>query len=341
MALQKKDVLSSLRLLVADADPHVAPVLLRTLQNMGFRRVDLVNNGQEALNYVSNHFTDLLITEWQMNPMNGLELISELRTAENSPNRTVPVIMLTARAEKKDVEQARDAGITEFVIKPFTARTVFDRIQQLVDNPRSFVVAPTYVGPERRRRNASVEGNRRKLEPKPAADADLVRHNYFDTPHIIPADFVLRKKIGITGSIASIITPDVLKKAQVTIDSARDDSQKWIKDDIVQLEKQYAFMAEHPSLAVLEKMKELSLSVKSRGGTFGYMLPSNVAQLLYRFLLNHYRPGDAFHDVVVLKHIQALKVVFANAIGGDDSTFATALVNELRELSFRAFSRSV
>jgi DNA-binding response OmpR family regulator len=65
----------------------------------------------------------------------------------------VPIIMITGHTEKHQVEAARDAGITEFLIKPITAQSLFSRITEVVERPRAFVRCESYFGPDRRRRN--------------------------------------------------------------------------------------------------------------------------------------------------------------------------------------------
>ncbi len=84
--------------------------------------------------------------------MDGLEFVRLLRTDTNSPNPFVPVIMLTAHTEAKRVVEARDAGVTEFLAKPISAHQLYSRIRAIIEHPRPFVRAKSYVGPDRRRR---------------------------------------------------------------------------------------------------------------------------------------------------------------------------------------------
>jgi two-component system chemotaxis response regulator CheY len=87
-----------------------------------------------------------------MKPMDGLEFSRAVRTAENSPNPFLPIIMITGHTEKHQVEAARDAGVTEFLVKPITAQSLFSRIAEIVERPRAFVRCEAYFGPDRRRR---------------------------------------------------------------------------------------------------------------------------------------------------------------------------------------------
>ena len=68
--------------------------------------------------------------------------------------------MLTGRAEQADVATARDTGINEYVVKPFSAQTIYDRLERIIEKPRNFVAAPTFVGP-----TDGTEANHRQALP--------------------------------------------------------------------------------------------------------------------------------------------------------------------------------
>lgn len=107
---------------------------------------------------------DLIILDWLSDPDNGLALTKQIRNDPKSPNPFVPIIMMTGYSQKKRVVMARDSGITEFLVKPFTAKTLYNRIEQIVEKPRQFVKAPEYFGPERRRRADDYQGTERREE---------------------------------------------------------------------------------------------------------------------------------------------------------------------------------
>ncbi len=88
-----------------------------------------------------------------MSPVDGVEFTRLVRQAADSPNPFLPIIMLTGHAEKSRVMEARDAGVTEFVVKPVTARAVLDRLNAVIFHARPFVRTSEYFGPCRRRRD--------------------------------------------------------------------------------------------------------------------------------------------------------------------------------------------
>lgn len=87
-----------------------------------------------------------------MKPMSGLEFIRMVRADRNSSTAYIPIIMLTAYSNQKDVIAARDSGVSDYLIKPYSVRTLVDRILHVIDYPRPFVHCDSYRGPDRRRR---------------------------------------------------------------------------------------------------------------------------------------------------------------------------------------------
>lgn len=148
--------IADIRVLIADDDRRIALIVRQVLESLGFKEISTAKDGESALALLNSDRVDMLITDWQMTPMDGISLIKHLRTSDNSPNRFMPIIMMTGNAEREHVEAARDAGVTEFVVKPFSAKTLCDRILLLIDNPRSFIRSKRFTGPDRRRRSTTA-----------------------------------------------------------------------------------------------------------------------------------------------------------------------------------------
>ena len=102
----------------------------------------------------------------------GLELTRMIRQPNANANPYVPIIMLTGHSEKKRVVAARDTGVTEFLAKPISAKGLYQRILNVVANPRPFIKTRTYFGPDRRRNsNGGYLGPERRKGGK----ADVIR----------------------------------------------------------------------------------------------------------------------------------------------------------------------
>ena len=147
--------LANIGVLIADDDVRIATIVRKVLESLGFTTIHMAKDGTHALELLRTEKIDMVITDWQMAPMDGISLVKHLRFSDDSPNRFIPIIMLTGNAERIDVETARDVGVTEFVVKPFSAKTLCNRIALLVENPRSFIMSKRFVGPDRRRRQAT------------------------------------------------------------------------------------------------------------------------------------------------------------------------------------------
>ena len=77
---------------------------------------------------------DVLIVDWHMEPLDGLDFVRLVRTAKDSANSYVPIIMLTGYTEYRRVTDARDAGVNEFLAKPISAGALYLRFASIVDN---------------------------------------------------------------------------------------------------------------------------------------------------------------------------------------------------------------
>ena len=154
--------LRDVRVLLVDDDRRIANLVRSVLLGLGFQHVHVLHDGKEGITYLKDNQVDLIICDWQMEPVSGMDLVHYLRTVDQSHNRVVPVIMLSGNSEKPQVESARDAGVTEYVVKPFTARSLCNRIMTVIDHPRSFIIAPEFAGHNRRRKSVAPGDERRK-----------------------------------------------------------------------------------------------------------------------------------------------------------------------------------
>lgn len=125
------------------------------LNIFGFRTVHGADNVEDAYQLFQDFNHDLIITDWLMEPLDGLDLIKRVRNDESSPNKFVPIILMTGYSDQRRVENARDKGVTEFLMKPYTAKDLYARIVQIIEKPRQFVDTGEFFGPDRRRRKNS------------------------------------------------------------------------------------------------------------------------------------------------------------------------------------------
>ena len=144
--------LQSLDILLADDNPNMRAIVSTMLKSVGVGRVREVNDGAAALAALKDRPADLAIVDFKMLPVDGVTFTHLIRTAKDSPNPYLPIIMMTGHSDKRRVTEARDAGVTEFVTKPVTPQALLIRIQAVIMRPRAFIRGGDYFGPDRRRR---------------------------------------------------------------------------------------------------------------------------------------------------------------------------------------------
>jgi CheY-like chemotaxis protein len=166
--------LSKLSMLVVDDNTNMIQIVKTILKNFGVTRIFEATDVGEAFALVRAHPIDLVFLDYHLGFMDGIEFIRMMRTAPDSPNPFLPIIMLTAHTEQHRVEAARDAGATEFCAKPVTAAEIYRKIAEVIERPRKFVRAASYCGPDRRRHQVDFPGLERRRDRMAEIHADPV-----------------------------------------------------------------------------------------------------------------------------------------------------------------------
>lgn len=163
----------SLSILVVEDTVPMYKLIVGILHSMGIKKITVCDDGKKGFEKFCRENNDIVLTDWQMDGHDGLELTRNIRKSAQSPNRMAPVIMLTGYSALPRVQTARDAGVTEFIVKPFTAHDMIRRIAHVVNNPRDFVESQDFFGPDRRRRTHvhTFVGPYRRADDKVSADA--------------------------------------------------------------------------------------------------------------------------------------------------------------------------
>jgi two-component system, chemotaxis family, chemotaxis protein CheY len=161
-----------LRFLVVDDNAHMRRILRTLLHGFGARDVYEAEDGNVGLEAFAQHSPDIVLTDWVMPGLDGLEMVRAMRQPDTSVNPYVPIIMLSGHSEKKRVIQARDAGVTEFMAKPISAKSLYQRVLNVVANPRPFIKTTTYFGPDRRR---NTSGTYAGVERRKGGNADVIK----------------------------------------------------------------------------------------------------------------------------------------------------------------------
>ena len=154
---------SRLRFLVVDDNAYMRRTVRTVLNGLGVREVYEAEDGVAGLEAFTRYMPDIIIADWMMPIFSGIEMTRMIRQQGANTNPYVPIIMLTAHSERARVFEARDAGITEFLVKPISAKALYQRIFNVVMNPRPFIKTKTYFGPDRHRHvNPNYDGPERR-----------------------------------------------------------------------------------------------------------------------------------------------------------------------------------
>lgn len=160
MSYQMKNI----TVLIVDSQPALVELISGVLHLMGVKRIITRTDGKSGLLAFRKAAPDLIIIDWDLANLDGLAFTRQIRTGEVNPY--IPIIFMTAFSSEKRVRQARDSGITEFLRKPFTAESLYKRIEEIVERPRKFVRADAYFGPDRRRKRGTYSGpEKRDFKP--------------------------------------------------------------------------------------------------------------------------------------------------------------------------------
>ncbi len=159
--------LEDVKFLIVDDNAFMRTIIRRVLSALHAEQVREASDGEDALQIMQTFAADIIILDWEMKPMDGLEFTRKVRLSRDSPNVFTPIVMVSGHSERGRVLAARDAGVNEFVVKPISAKSLFDRIQAVIDRPRPFVRLKSYFGPDRRRKTVGRGGEERRVA-KPA-----------------------------------------------------------------------------------------------------------------------------------------------------------------------------
>ena len=178
-----------IHILIINSSEQIADLLRKMLSEFGFNCTHIADSTVEAVAMLRKKKIHLIIADTDIKipqytgaepsagigptKISGFDFVNRIRRSPQSPNRFIPVIMTADILEPEQIAKARDAGVNEVLPKPFTAPELCKKLEAIIDSPRTFITAPAYAGPCRRRAKADqpVAPERRKTEIR------VIRHN--------------------------------------------------------------------------------------------------------------------------------------------------------------------
>ena len=156
--------IEDIKVLIIDDDRHIRLLMRNVVFGLGVKDVAEAKDGETGLKEMAGFSPDLVLCDLRMEPMDGLEFVHQVRSDPDNPHRLVPIIMVTAYADIDAITGARDTGVNEFMAKPISAAALEKRIRHVLADPRGFVDAEQFAGPDRRRGRAPTSNGPERRE---------------------------------------------------------------------------------------------------------------------------------------------------------------------------------
>lgn len=125
-----------IKVLVVDDFPTMRRIVKNLLKQIGFENIDEAEDGVQALNKLKSGNYGLVVSDWNMPSMEGIDLLRNIRQ-EAEPLKNIPFLMVTAEAEKEKVIEAIKAGVDNYIVKPFTAEVLKEKLEKIADKKTS------------------------------------------------------------------------------------------------------------------------------------------------------------------------------------------------------------
>jgi CheY-like chemotaxis protein len=149
--------IQGLNILIVDNNHYMRRLTRTMLVNLGAKSVLEASDGLAALEAIRTCDPDVMLLEWDMPVLDGMEVMRIVRSPGVFPRPNLPIIMLTSRAERTAVAQALRAGAHEFLLKPTSPQALRDRLTSIIVNPRPMVKLGDYYVPQPRRQPAGMD----------------------------------------------------------------------------------------------------------------------------------------------------------------------------------------
>jgi two-component system, chemotaxis family, chemotaxis protein CheY len=142
--------------LVVDESLYIRRIVRDMLMRVGIKRILEAPDGAEALGVLAESKPDLVILDWDLAILSGEEFIRLTRTPTTSPAPTVPIILMLAQPRRNVVDRAVNLGVNEVIAKPFSPKTLWSRLDEVINRPRPFAQVKSLLRPQPRAGSAAA-----------------------------------------------------------------------------------------------------------------------------------------------------------------------------------------
>ena len=121
----------NMQILVVDDFSTMRRIITNVLRQLGFDNIVEAEDGAKALHILESESVEFVITDWNMPQMSGLDLLKAIRANDNASKKDIPVLMVTAEALQENIVLAAKEGVNNYIIKPFDAKTLAEKIDKI------------------------------------------------------------------------------------------------------------------------------------------------------------------------------------------------------------------
>lgn len=347
----------NIAILVVDDNAFMRNLIVSTVRALGMTNVVAKSSATEAIEALKESrrdpasagfgTIDIILSDFVMEEVDGALFLRWIRSSKQAPDRFVPFLMVSGAADQVVVESARDAGVSEFLAKPFSAKSMGDRILEVIKNPRQYVLAPGYFGPDRRRQErptswrlgedfSSPEKNRR-ITGAEQIQVIHARSNIRTLREDVRAIYFrpanrLRDKLGPNALRGQIdFDPLVVQAAEDRIHEMVGDYSVWVKNYLATMASSLKALigkADDPKQHILT-INQISHELRGQGGIFDYPLITSFGKSLYQATLETRGTVTENRLKLIEAHIDALRVVFNKRVRGDGGKVGAELLKDI------------
>lgn len=305
--------LKNIHMLVVEDIQPMRELVISVLKALGVGTISFATDGKSGYEAYCRYRPDIVLTDWSMGEHSGLELTKRIRTDPSSPDKMVPIILMTGYGSPAYISQARNCGSTEYLVKPFSARDLSKRLNHIIKSPRDFIITDTFAGPDRRRRedpfysgpSNRIHGSRPKqlIKPSPA----------------------LQAKAGL-----GLIDEQTIEKSQSLFDKFEIDFKPIAMaflndtDEAISL----ALQEKETTSRSIERIADPVMQIKANAKIFKYTLIGDLAAIILNFLDN-LTVLDQNALEILDAHRKSLRHLISHDIKGDIGPLGESFKTEL------------
>ena len=294
-------------MLIVDDNKGMLSLLRSIFRQLGVERIEVFERADDALQHLSHAAPDLILTDWEMAPLSGIELVRLLRQHHNPIIKRVPIIMVTAHADADRVLEARDAGVTEFLVKPISHKTASEKLRAVIKKPRLFIRTPDYTGPDRRRISKPIVTVERRRDIE----------NFFEFFETDDED---------AGAATAGLSPIGIRELRTYFEQTLPDRIKSIHTELEAAEIDPLNRRGH-----IGRMFRMVHDLKGHGSTFNYPLITELSTSLC-LLIDETDVFDSTELSIIRKFVESMRVIADHRIQQDGGETGRALLTKMREI---------